>query len=447
MLSSSLIYLQSPSAQSGPDSNFTTPGGNAEQASGPEILTDGNIGTNTWDLTSQQTGFTCIGSSGGNWVTYTLPVSANGYDITNITSYAGFQSNTRDQQAYTVYYATTANPNSFLPLAVVNYNPPNPSSVISFTRATITPLTGSLAANVVALMFNMTSPAGENGYSLYSEIGVYGSPSAAPSPGPVVTAENEQYEVSPDWVVETPNLIAGQLPGSVGSGDFTQGGGSLTNLTDGTLGNAAVSSSFASCGSSAGQSVTYTNINGWNLTNIVVYSGWQDNGRDGQFYTVSYSTLSAPTTFIPLASVAYNPTVPGSTPSINRVDIAPPTGGNMLATNVYAVQFDFTTPTGENGWSGYSEIVLQGTNLAPAIVIPPTFNPTVSGGQSDPYGNRRHAQCRLHGAGHDELVATNRLDDKHHRHPGWFGQPLELHPDQCLSTGQLLPTAAALMQD
>jgi len=28
-------------------------------------------------------------------------------------------------------------------------------------------------------------------------------------------------------------------------------------------------------------------------------------GRDGQFYNLSYSTWSAPTTFLPLASVAY----------------------------------------------------------------------------------------------------------------------------------------------
>ena len=87
------------------------------------------------------------------------------------------------------------------------------------------------------------------------------------------------------------------------------------------------------------------------------------------------------TTFIPLVSVFYNPIVPASTPSANRVDIAPPSGMNMLATNVYAVHFDFTpqlnTSATDNGWSGYSEIVLQGTS---GIVIPPTFNPTVSGG-------------------------------------------------------------------
>jgi hypothetical protein len=318
----------------------------------------------------------------GNFVTYTLTGAPNGYTITNIVSSGGWANGGRDQQAYTVYYSTVASPTYFIPLAVVNYLPSSPVG-ISATRATITPASGALATNVAAVMFNMTSPQGENGYEGYNELAVYGSPSAsAPAPGQVVTAANEQVNVSPDWVAETPDLIAGQLPSSVGSGNFTQGGGSVTGLTDGTLGNNADTSTFASCGNTGGQSVTYTCTNGtWNLTNIVVYSGWVNNGRDGQFYNVSYSTLSAPATFIPLTSIAYNPIVANNTPSLNRVDITSSVGGNILATNVYAVQFDFTpqlnTSVTDFGWSGYSEIVLQGTS---GIVIPPTFNATVSSG-------------------------------------------------------------------
>jgi hypothetical protein len=137
----------------------------------------------------------------------------------------------------------------------------------------------------------------------------------------------------------------------------------------------------------AGTSVTYANVNGWNLTNIVVYSGWQDNGRDAQSYNVSYSTLSAPATFIPLVSIAYNPIVPNGTPSANRVAIAPPVGQSMLATNVAAVKFDFTPQlsdtTNNAGWSGYAQIVLQGTNLSAGVVptLPTAFaTPRVSGG-------------------------------------------------------------------
>jgi hypothetical protein len=109
---------------------------------------------------------------------------------------------------------------------------------------------------------------------------------------------------------------------------------------------------------------------------------WNDYGRDGQFYNLSYSTWWDPTTFLPLASVAYNPPVPHDGRATgNRMAIAPPPGQSVLATNVAAVKFDFTPQgTRDFGWSGYSEIVFQGANLAlPRL---PAVNPiTVSGGK------------------------------------------------------------------
>jgi hypothetical protein len=393
LLSSSLIYTVSPIASG--IGSFTTPDGNGEHAATPVVLTDGSWGYFGPDNST----LTCMGYNlpgpansplgEGNFVTYSLGGAANGYTITNIVSSGGWVNNGRNAQAYTVYYSTVTSPTYFIPLAVVNYLPTNTTG-ISATRATITPASGVLASNVAAVMFNMTSPQGENGYEGYNELAVYGSPSAsAPAPGPVVTAANEEVNVSLDWMAESPNLIGNQLPSSVGSGDFTQGGGSVTGLTDGILANmnGGNVTNFASCGSTGGQSVTYTCTNGtWNLTNIVVYSGWPNNGRDGQFYNLSYSTPSAPATFIPLTSIAYNPIVTNSTPSLNRVDITSSAAGNILATNVYAVQFDFTpqlnTPATDNGWSGYAEIILQGTNVPAAIVptLPTMAPPRVSGG-------------------------------------------------------------------
>jgi len=394
LLSSSLIYNVSPSA-SGLGS-FTLPDGNGENAATPAILTDGSWGY--LDVNGDNSTITCMGydlpnpvtgaQGEGNFVTYTLTGSANGYTITNIVSSGGWANNGRDQQAYTVYYSTVTSPTYFIPLAVVNYLPSSPVG-ISATRATITPASGALASNVAAVQFNMTWPQGENGYQGYNELAVYGSPSAnAPAPGPVITVANEQVD-TPDWVLETPNLIAGQVPSTNGLGDFTGGGecAGVSVLTDGTLGSVTNLLDFAACGSLAGTSVTYTNVSGWNLTNIVVYSGWTNNTQDGQFYNVSYSTLSAPATFVPLVSIAYNPIVPNGTPSANRVAIGPPVGQSTLATNVAAVKFDFTPQLSgsqtDNGWSGYAQIVLQGTNL-PAVVTPtlPTAfaKPKVSGG-------------------------------------------------------------------
>ena len=174
------------------------------------------------------------------------------------------------------------------------------------------------------------------------------------------------------WTVTPGSLIAGKSPSSVGSGNFSLfGAGLVAVLTDGTFGrlnywpNVGGSPTEVTCGTvagGAGQSVTYTltgSASGYNLTNIIVYGGWGDAGRDQQAYTVYYSTIAAPTAFILLSSVNYNPANPFAVQSATRATLLPANG--VLATNVAAVKFDFTTPAGENDSSGYSEIDLYGT--------------------------------------------------------------------------------------
>jgi hypothetical protein len=104
------------------------------------------------------------------------------------------------------------------------------------------------------------------------------------------------------------------------------------------------------------------------ITNIVVYSGWLDQNRDGQFYNIYYSTASAPATFIPLTGISNNPVVSGI--SANRVAITT-TNGTPLATNVVFLRFDFTSQASglDNGYSGYAEIIVEGTNGAPTPPI------------------------------------------------------------------------------
>ncbi len=385
-LASSLISATSPSSQGDGDFSGGTFGATPTGGSGTSVLTDGTFGTIDFNLTGLHAWVTCMGSGvdsplkAGQFVTYTLTGSANGYDITNIVTAGGWNDAGRDQQSYTVNYATAANPTAFTRLAVVSFNPVSPVGY-SMNRATTTAATGVLASNVIALQFDMSTPAGENGFSGYSEIAAYGSASASPqAPGVVVNIEHQ--EATTTWVAETPNLIAGQLPSTQGPGIFTSEGCSVANLTDGILG---FGSAFgASCGSDTNASVSYVTFNsasGWNLTNIVVYTLWHDYGREGQFYNLSYSTLSAPTTFLPLASVNYNPPTPhDGTDSGLRVAVSPQVGQALLASNVFAVKFDFT-PQGDQdfSWSGYTEIVLQGDSLAAPAA--PVLNPvTVSGG-------------------------------------------------------------------
>jgi hypothetical protein len=439
-----------------------------EGAGGLGILTDGQYGGVGGDNTALAT----CGPNAGHSITYTLAGSQSGYDITNIVVYAGWGDNGRDQQAYTVYYSTIAAPDSFTALSSTTYNPNIPGGVRSADRVTFSPSTAlPLAANVARVMFDFTNPSGENFYSGFAEIAVFGSPSAAVSQPPVVftdtlpatgsdvvgsevtftagfagttpmtyqwrkdtgggpveilnatnntlTLSNLQLSDSasysllasndlgtatstpntftvnaaptpangmlvatanqlsggdtftPTWIVAPGSLLAGLAPSSVGSGSFTtEGGGGTVVLTDGKFGSVGGgNSSLATCGVGVGTTVTYTlagAATGYDLARIVTYGGWGDAGRDQQHYTVSYSTVAAPATFVNLVSASYNPPNAAGKPSADRVTITP-FPGTLLARNVAAVKFDFTNPTGENGWSGYAELSVFGVKSPPQI--------------------------------------------------------------------------------
>jgi len=183
----------------------------------------------------------------------------------------------------------------------------------------------------------------------------------------------------PTWTMLPGSLLAGLAPSTLGSGNFSENSaGVVAALTDGSIGWLnywpGVGSSLAevTCGtvaSGAGQSVIYTlagSADGYNLTNITVYGGWGDAGRDQQSYTIYYSTVAAPATFLPLSSVNYLPVNTAAVQCATRATLVPANG--VLATNVAALKFDFTTPAGENGYEGYAEIAVYGTPLSPVIL-------------------------------------------------------------------------------
>ncbi|MDB6113049.1 MAG: CotH protein [Pedosphaera sp.] len=348
-----------------------------ESAGGLSKLTDGAIGP----AGTGNGPFATAGNNGssGQFVIYTLPASTNGYNLTNITVYSGWADNGRDAQRYVVSYATIAQPASFIPLGNVDYNPPVAVGIPTANRVILGDATGApIAANVVALKFDFT-PGVENGYAGYSEITVEGTVATNAATSFIsVTTQNQHGGASftPTWIIETDSLISGQAPSSVGSGSFANEPGvtGIAALTDGTFGLVDNKSSYATCGSLAGQSVSYF-LNGADITNIVVYSGWPDTGRDGQFYNVFYSTLSNASSFILLTSVYYNPPVSGL--SANRVAITTTTHA-PLATNVAFLKFDFTAQDAgtENGYSGYAEIIVEGTNAAPSATAAVKMSPS-----------------------------------------------------------------------
>jgi hypothetical protein len=360
----------------------TTETGNFMQqgASGTYILTDGVIGpvsTNPgWESLFATAGLNYNGA-GGQSLVYTLPANAQGYDLTNITVYSGWIDNTRDEQAYNVSYATADNPASFISIGTVEVNPSVPGGEPTANRVMLTAATGTvIAPNVAALRFDFSAPFDENGYSGYLEITVQGTAAATVAAAPLAITtdvQNPAAGTAPTWTIETNSLIEGQLPSSVGPGSFAVDAGMVgpANLTDGTFGLVDAMSSYASCGygTGAGQSLTY-NLNGADLTNIIVYNGWTDFGRQGQFYDVYYSTMSAPSTFVLLTSIWYNEPNIFSYPIAHRIAISTSTGA-ALATNVAAVKFDFAPQFDNNidyGFSGYAELVLQGTVTLPPIV-------------------------------------------------------------------------------
>ncbi len=163
---------------------------------------------------------------------------------------------------------------------------------------------------------------------------------------------------TPSWTAVTNgSLIAGRSPSSM-SGNFSMepylGSRNVNSLTGG--GNLAIaaggspkttSTNYVTCGNGngAGSSVTYTltgSAIGYDLTNIVVYGGWGDNGRDQQAYTVYYSTVAAPMNFILLSRINFNPSIASGLQSATRVAMTPAFG--PLASHVGMVKFDFTSP-------------------------------------------------------------------------------------------------------
>jgi len=201
---------------------------------------------------------------------------------------------------------------------------------------------------------------------------------------------------SPTWSVPAANLIAGLMPsakiGSVGS-FMLEGAGGIPVLTDGSYGSVGSknNSRLATCGSSgsAGHSLTYTlagSPSGYDLTNIVIAAGWSDGGRDQQGFTVYYSTIADPNNFIALSSTDYNPVLPGTVPTIGRVSFTSAASA-PLALNVAKVMFDFTSPYSENGYSGYSEIVVLGSVSAPLPIPPSLFADTLPAAGADVVGS------------------------------------------------------------
>lgn len=126
-----------------------------------------------------------------------------------------------------------------------------------------------------------------------------------------------------------------------------------------------------------------TNTAGYDLASIVTIShhyldediNTPNGGRDGQNYTVSYATVTAPTTFIPITSVDFLRGDNG-TSGCGKATIT-----NMGASNVAAVRFAFGAQ--DNDGTRYAEIDITGTPSSAITEQNGTWTSTSDGNWTD----------------------------------------------------------------
>ncbi len=376
------------------------------QESYPSWLYQVNLGATTmwerWDGWTPGGGFQTIGMNSFNHYAFGavgeylystvggINATSPGYKTIRIQPVPGIGltwANTSYHSVRGLISAAWTNTGSTFNLDVVI--PPNTTAQIcvpiTSTNASAITESGGPAASSLGVSYVGFS----NSYAIYA-VGsghyVWSSPFSIPVvPSVLITTTNQTGSGSgtffPNWTIVTNgSLIAGEIP-STALGNFSEevpGRYANSLTTAGNLGLTKIagtqgyttSTNYVTCGNGngAGSLLIYPLPNstiGYDLTNITVYGGWADNGRDQQAYTVYYSSVMAPTNFIQLTSVSYNPSIASGIQSATRVTLTSSTG--VLATNVAALKFDFNSPTSENGYCGYAGITVFGT----ASAIPP----------------------------------------------------------------------------
>jgi hypothetical protein len=177
------------------------------------------------------------------------------------------------------------------------------------------------------------------------------------------------YTVSSDDLLQT---SLGSVDSSLLQVGPENDGFGLSSLADGVFNIGTDGIMFSIAGGDLMYYLDNAAFRGFAVSNINVFGGWANPGRANQNYTVSYSTVSAPSNFVFIATIAYTP--PGSAPDYASVGISDVSGG-VLATGVRALKFHFGPQ--QNGYAGYNEIDVLGAIIpVPEISL---VQKTVSG--------------------------------------------------------------------
>lgn len=156
---------------------------NNDGSGNPGVLTDGELGY------IQAKSVTCGEQGSGASLTYYLQTNSAplGFELTNVTVYAGWLDGGRRDQAYQVLYSTIDAPTNFTPLYTMLYLPADPTGVDIASRTKLIPATGALAHNVYGVMLKFSGVRQLlNGYSLYHEVVVGGTNSTTVTANPAL---------------------------------------------------------------------------------------------------------------------------------------------------------------------------------------------------------------------------------------------------------------------
>jgi VCBS repeat-containing protein len=199
----------------------TALGGQEGTSANPEVLSNGQFGLAGLPNAVALSETVSIGNN--TTLTYSLDTIASpaGYNIHQIHTYSGWRDAGRDNQDYTVQYATVANPGVFVDFTGAISFAPNPAAS---GQVSITSSTGFLATGVAQVRFVFGNQ--ENGYVGYRELDVIGSPMNPTTATITVAGQND----TPVVVSGGPyNINAGEALNLNAAGTYDVDAG--TNLT------------------------------------------------------------------------------------------------------------------------------------------------------------------------------------------------------------------------
>lgn len=191
---------------------------------------------------------------------------------------------------------------------------------------------------------------------------------AQAQPAVVITKNTSSTGFSPDV---SQDLILGQS--GAPTGPLPQSGyDTITALTDGSAPPSPIGGPPASnfYELQNGNTLTYNLGALASISSIETCTAWLNSGRCDQAYTVDVSAdgVNWTTGYITVASQTGDATSPSD------VDVViTPASGSLLAADIQYVRFNF--PSVQNGWVGYTEIIINGTIGAvyspPVVTIAP----------------------------------------------------------------------------